>query len=518
MLKKLFPIIILFVAAGLFFASPVFAAGNLVKTKSSSAVYYLADNNLRHLFPLASIYKSWYQDFSGIKVLAPKEMAKYPLGKNIPVRPGLNIVSFETDINLYAVEPGGVLRRFASPEAIKGIYGPGWEKRIIKLPDVLFGDYQKGEDIRESVELPDGLVYKLTNDGKYYYKKNNLIRPFKDLKGLAENNFKIEGVVSNNIEFNKRKKEISGFDQNIFNPAEAPLTSTADCENKKFKVAFLFITDGAQSVSDMAKIKIIKKRLAENFPWATGGLASANVDYPAIILSGDEKLFYADGAGRKYPDNEAINIFYDKNPDIFDFIILYNNFIANEPDVANYLKITNNFTGTGNGEMDASRLFGSRGKLKGVANMGNLDKYSVENEPALDQTVNYILHELLHHFSARARFKTEDGSISTALLTGENFDHWSKYVDFVSPVGGSGWQDNGDGTFTNGALLDGSLKKKFSNLDLYFMGLWPKMAVGPIKYLAPNQAGDLGNIISAKLKAVTMDQIVDAMGDWNCQL
>ncbi|MFA4871994.1 MAG: hypothetical protein WC610_02975 [Patescibacteria group bacterium] len=518
MLKNFLSFLILSVLGGTIIGSPVFAAGNLIKTKSSPAVYYLADNNLRHLFPIASVYKSWYQDFSGIKVLAPKEMAQYPLGKNIPVRPGLNIVSFETDINLYAVEPGGVLRRFASPEAIKGIYGPGWEKRIIKLPDVLFGDYQKGEDIRELVELPDGLVYKLTNDGKYYYKKNNLIWPFKDLKGLAENNFKIDGIVSSNIEFNKRKKEISGFDQNIFNPVAEPLTSTADCENKKFKVAFLFITDGAQSTVDMAKIKIIKERLAENFPWATGGLVSANVDYPAIILSGDEKLFYKDLSGKKQIDNEAINIFYDKNPDIFDFIILYNNFIANEPDVAHYLKITNNFTGTGNGERDASRLFGSRGKLKGVANMGNLNKYSIENEDALNQSVNYILHEILHHFSARARFKTEDGSISTALLTGENFDHWSKYVDFVSPVGGGGWIDNGDGTFTNGATLNTSLKKKFSNLDLYFMGLWPKMAVGPIKYLAPDKAGDPGNIISAKLKAVTIDQIVNAMGDWNCQL
>jgi hypothetical protein len=234
-----------------------------------------------------------------------------------------------------------------------------------------------------------------------------------------------------------------------------------------------------------------------------------------VVLTGDDSLFYAID-GQKYPDNEAINIFYDRQPDVFDFIIFYNDFVPSEPNVAHYLKVNNGFTGTGNGEMNNSYFYGSRGKLKAVLNMGNLEKYSVENEDAANQTVNYILHELLHHWSARARFKTVDGQISGDLLTGEDLNHWSKYANFVSPVGGAGWISNGNGSFTNAAKLDPSLKKKFSDLDLYFMGLLPKPFVAPIKYLVP-ESGSPDNVVKAQVKEVTIDQIVEAMGDWNCR-
>lgn len=515
MFKNLSTGIILLVAMGLFFAWPALA-GNLIKSGSSPAVYYLDENNVRHLFPVAAVYKTWYRDYSGVKILSLSEITKYPLGKNIPVRAGLNLVSFETDANIYGVEPGGVLRHLASPEVIGGIYGQNWPQRLIKLPDVLFGDYQRGEDINEAVDLPDGLVYKLASDEQYYYKKNNLLWPFKNLKAIADNNFKLVDIVSSNIEFNKRKKPIVGFDGNVFNPAEAPFASASDCENKKFKVAFALAAEKTPAVSELEKINKIKSRLAENFKWASRDLASVDVSYQTVVLTGDDYLFYADSRGQKYPDNEAINIFYDRRPDAFDFIIFYNDFVPDEPEVANYLKVNNGFLGTGNAEMNSSYLYGGRGKLKGLVNMGNLNKYSVENEDATDQTVNYILHELLHHWSARARFKTAAGQISADLLAGAGLDHWSKYTDFVSPVGGAGWVDNGDGTFTNGAKINSSLKKKFSDLDLYFMGLLPKPFVGPIKYLVP-ESGSADNVIKAKIKEVTLDQITEAMGDWNCR-
>jgi len=506
------------ILGGALIASPVLALGELIKSDISPAVYYLDGANVRHLFPTGPVYKTWYQDYSGIKVLSNEDISQYPLGKNVTVRSGLNIVTFATDPNFYAVEPGGVFRRFEDEEVIAEIYGADWLKRVIELPEGFFDDYVMGEKIKYNHDLPDGIVYKLVSDGKYYYKNNGLIQPFKNWQSIVANNFKMSDVVYNSVELNKRKKEITGLDSNIFNPVAKPKVSTADCENKKFKVAFVLITKDTYQPKEIDKLNLLKNRLETNFKWATNELAEIDVSFPIVILSDNQDLFFTDTDGQLKPDNEVINIFYDQNQDIFDFIILYNNFVLNETVMANYLTLTNDFAGTGNAIMHSAYNFGSQGKLKGVANMGNLEKYNIDIETEINRSINYIIHELLHHFSGRAIFEN-DGEISYALLDKPNRIHWNMYVDFVSPLGGNGWQDNGDSTFTNKiTLMADSAKKPLTDLDLYFMGLLPKQVIDPIYYLAPDEAGIIGNVIAGELKEVTIDQIVDVMGNWRCRI
>ena len=133
--------------------------------------------------------------------------------------------------------------------------------------------------------------------------------------------------------------------------------------------------------------------------------------------------------------------------------------------------------------------------------------------------VNYILHELGHHFSGRARFVDDSGIIRTDLLVDKDFQHWHMYVNAVSPLGGNGWASNGDGSFTNViSTLANPDKKQYSDLDLYFMGLLPKIAVSPISYLVPDKPGEVGNRINGHLEEVIIDQIIKAMGDWQCIL
>jgi hypothetical protein len=137
----------------------------------------------------------------------------------------------------------------------------------------------------------------------------------------------------------------------------------------------------------------------------------------------------------------------------------------------------------------------------------------------LNHSVNYIIHELGHHWSARASFFDDNGSLKTDLLTGENNEHWSNYLLEASPLGASGWQDNGDGTFTNKHYLyaaDGFYR--YSHLDLYFMGLLPSAVVESVKYVVPesDQAGS--SVVKGKLQVVLMDKIIEAMGPWHCRL
>jgi len=159
------------------------------------------------------------------------------------------------------------------------------------------------------------------------------------------------------------------------------------------------------------------------------------------------------------------------------------------------------------------------GKLKGIAVMGNVEKYSTQTEELLDQSAYFIIHEISHHWSGRAKFKDQDGNISTALLKEEeSLDHWSMYNDFISPLGGSGWLDNGDGTFTNKLSKSSNIRRQYSDLDLYFMNLLPKQMISPIKYLVPDQKDGSGNILSGYMEKVTIDQIIDVMGNSTCYI
>jgi hypothetical protein len=512
-------LLFLFISGGALAASPAFALAGLVKSASSPAVYYLDDYGIRHPFPNNLTYKTWYRDYSNIKTLKSEEIRSYSLGRSMTVRPGSGLITFSTAKDVYAVEPGGVLRLFKNQELIEKIFGSAWRQRLITLPDSLFGDYSPGREIKEAYELPDGYVYELKRDQRYYFKRDGLLWPFRNWAAVLANNFKSSEVVFTDANLDSRKTSIFGRDSRVLNPGTAIATSTADCENKNLKLGFLLVGQNDFSPAELRKTNLLKERLARNFSLATLGLANADVSWPTTVLSKNPLLFFTDTKGQLRPDDEALNIFYDQNPDDFDFIILFNNFVLDEPEVARYFNVTNNFYGTGNSLRYIANLFSSRGKLKGVIDMGNINKYGAETEFSLNHSVNYIIHELGHHWSARASFFDDNGSLKTDLLTGENNEHWSNYLLEASPLGASGWQDNGDGTFTNKHYLyaaDGFYR--YSHLDLYFMGLLPSAVVESVKYVVPesDQAGS--SVVKGKLQVVLMDKIIEAMGPWHCRL
>jgi len=518
MVKKF--ILFLLVLGGALTSSPVLAAGSLLKATDSSTVYYLDGNNIRHPFPTEDTYYSWYDSFSEVAVLTSAEIAKYPLGANVTIRPGNFIAKFATDSNYYAVEPGGVLRLITDNGLLSEIFGADWIKRVVDLPDAFFGDYLMGEPIKYSHQLPSGIIYQQGKNGTYYYKAaEDLIWPFKDFQAVLANGLKASDIVINPTVFNERRRQIDGFDSRIFNPAAEPALATNDCENKHLKVAFILVTKDGYQPAQMEKITAIQDKLEQTFSWATKGLAEIDASFPVVVLGDDDYLLFKDTDGQDKPDNEVINTFYDIHPDVFDFIVLYNNFVLAEPVIAKYLTVTNDFSGTGNARMRSAFNFGSGGKLKGIANMGNINKYNIDVGNNLDLAVNYILHELGHHFSGRARFVDDSGIIRTDLLVDKDFQHWHMYVNAVSPLGGNGWASNGDGSFTNViSTLANPDKKQYSDLDLYFMGLLPKIAVSPISYLVPDKPGEVGNRINGHLEEVIIDQIIKAMGDWQCIL
>lgn len=501
--------------------TPELKAGDLVKVKSSPAVYYLSDQGTRHLFPNAQTYYTWYgQNWSKVKTITTKQMSLWPLGKNITIQPGKNLVQFNYSHTLYAVEAGGVLRPFNNLDDVIYVYGDNWKARLLILPDAVFNDYTKGK-IVERRDFPNDLVYKFIDSNKkitkYYWKSNEVLTPLANPEAALANHYQLSDAVAGNWLYNYRKKEITGFTTDIFNPAAKPQTSTADCENKQLKAAAILVYHKTPSAEEINKIQTLQKNIEPEFKWSTDNLAQIDTTYPLTTLAAD-KLTVTDEDGQEALSNEVINLFYDSQPDVFDFIYVYNNFLENETNVANYIPIRNDFLGTGKNLLDRSYIYGSHGKLKGILVMGNLAKYSISSLDSLRSATSYHLHELLHHWSGSAFFTDQTGRLSDALLVEQDPQHWNMYDNFISPLGGWGWRDNNNDTFTSGLYLNQGKAQKFSDLDLYLMGLLPARNLPSIGYLIPKNPEDLTNTIAATFVPVTFQQIIQANGEWDCSI
>jgi hypothetical protein len=128
--------------------------GDLIKLECTSAnkdicsaVYCLAKNGKRYVFPTEKIYYSWYSDFSTVRTVSAEQLASYTIGGNVTYRPGIRMIKINTDPKVYAVEKGGKLRWVKTEAAASAIYGNDWNKMIDDLPDAFFFDYVISADI-----------------------------------------------------------------------------------------------------------------------------------------------------------------------------------------------------------------------------------------------------------------------------------------------------------------------------------------------------------------------------------
>ena len=148
-------------------AVPAMAAIELVKSDTFGTVYYLDGAGVRHPFPNEATYPhSYHDDFSKIVMVSNDFLARYPLGKNITVRPGTYLVKIRTAPAVYAVEQGGVLRRIDDEQIATAICGADWAGWVIDIPDVFFGDYIVGSPIIHDYKVPNDVIFRDQKSGQ----------------------------------------------------------------------------------------------------------------------------------------------------------------------------------------------------------------------------------------------------------------------------------------------------------------------------------------------------------------
>lgn len=112
-----------------------------------TSVYYIGTDGNRHAFLNESIYLSWFTDFSTVREVPLPTLASVPLGNNVPYRPGVQLVKFQTVPMVYAIDHSGALRWITSEALARQLYGVPWAQMVRDLSDASYGNYSIGEPI-----------------------------------------------------------------------------------------------------------------------------------------------------------------------------------------------------------------------------------------------------------------------------------------------------------------------------------------------------------------------------------
>ena len=155
---------------------PVLAAGDLFKVPGNSAVYLLNANLERLYFPHASIYKTWYDDYSKVKEIPTVCVDSYPAPSKAPFgvnyRPGSKLVKVQISPSVYAVEPGNKISKIGSETAAKSLYGNNWASEVVDVADVFWPNYvSRGSDLTGATPH-DGMLIKTSDSNIIYQVKN----------------------------------------------------------------------------------------------------------------------------------------------------------------------------------------------------------------------------------------------------------------------------------------------------------------------------------------------------------
>ena len=158
--------------------------GYVAKLSNSSAVYYIDQNNIRHLFSNEYTYWTWYKGTwaeQGIKVISQDEFDQLRIGSNVTVRAG-TLIKFENSPRTYAVTPGAGLCQIFDESAALSLYGNSFKKRVKLIQNAFELDYINNRDCILTAEskYPNGSLIQYQDSGYVWYIENGLKRQVTD--------------------------------------------------------------------------------------------------------------------------------------------------------------------------------------------------------------------------------------------------------------------------------------------------------------------------------------------------
>lgn len=154
-------------------------SGDLIKTSTDSAIYYIDASGKRNLFVNAVTFWTWYSgswsalkmgnDSVTIKTISQEDFDALTAGTHAAVRPGTKLIKFQNSPKVYVVSTGNVLRE-VSDSVAKALFGNDYAtKKLITIQNGFETDYSKGAALASGDALPDGSLIKYTGSEDIYF-------------------------------------------------------------------------------------------------------------------------------------------------------------------------------------------------------------------------------------------------------------------------------------------------------------------------------------------------------------
>jgi len=247
-------------------------------------------------------------------------------------------------------------------------------------------------------------------------------------------------------------------------------------------------------------------------PGRTGDFTPVNLSEPGPN-GGDAAIGERFAANPEIDTIALLQKFYSTHPDNYDQLVIWTDAPLIQDAFAFELTVANEVRGIGLPLFDASRDFGSAGRLRSLAVMDWINKYPDDPQQKFlgeNNTVSVLGQEAGHRWLAFVDFRDHTGTRSDQLL-GRGDSHWSFFLDSdASVMEGNDIEDLGGGAFrTVGAV------SRFSLLDQYMMGLLAPSEVPPFFYVqsptnsSPNRTRVSGPQVGVTFNGTRRDVLID---------
>jgi hypothetical protein len=255
------------------------------------------------------------------------------------------------------------------------------------------------------------------------------------------------------------------------------------------------------------------------------GLLESSDQAPRVRIVGEIVVIEDDGTmieNGRFVLSRIMPGFYSAAPDSFDLVSVFGASSLPEPmgDYATQVMVRSETAGLGRHTgLNRSGLLGvPTHRLKSIQLMQSIRQYGarptdrVPIYPVDFTGVELLASEALHMVACWVNL--EDGPLGLDLV-GRSDAHWSFFFHTqASVMEGCAWRDNGNGTFTTEAVVNG-----ISELDEYLLGLRPAEDVGPMFFIAdpdpprpPGSALVEGFTVRGRRVDFEIDDIIAANG------
>ena len=238
-------------------------------------------------------------------------------------------------------------------------------------------------------------------------------------------------------------------------------------------------------------------------PGRTGAFATVNLSDNGPTNGGSGAIGERFAGKAQLDIVEVAHKFYRTHPDNYDQLVIWTDTTVIDNAFAFESTVANEIRGIGVEQFDASRDFGSAGRLRSFLMMDFIGKYPddpLQKFLGENNTVSVLGQETGHRWLAFLEFR-QNGQRSQALL-GRDQAHWSFFFDSdASVMEGNDIEDLGGGSFRTTAAV-----QRYSRLDQYAMGLIPESQVPSFFYVdSPTNVAGSRTASSAPAVGVTFN-------------